>query len=146
MDCSMPGLPVHYQLPEFTQTHVNWVGDSIQPSHPLLSPSSPAFNLSQHQGLFQWVSSPNQGAKGLGLQLQLNIQDWFPLGCPCNPRESQESSPIPYPYMTTGKIIALTRWTFVRKIMPLLFNKLSRLLITSVSIFALSYLISSHSI
>ena len=53
MDCSMPGLPVHHQLLEFTQTHVHCVGDAIQPSHPLLSPSPPAFNLSQHQGLFQ---------------------------------------------------------------------------------------------
>ena len=52
MDCSTPGLPVHHQLPEFTQTHVRWVGDAIQPSHPLSSPSLPAFNLSQHQGLF----------------------------------------------------------------------------------------------
>ena len=54
MDCSKPGLPVHCQLPEFTQTHVHWVGDTMQPSHPLSSPSPPAFNLSQHQGLFQW--------------------------------------------------------------------------------------------
>ena len=53
MDCSMPGLPVHHQLPESTQTHVQWVGDAIQPSHPLSSPSPPALNLSQHQGLFQ---------------------------------------------------------------------------------------------
>ena len=57
MDCSTPGLPVHHQLPEFTQTHVHWVRDAIQPFHPPLSPSPPAFNLSQHQGLFQWVSS-----------------------------------------------------------------------------------------
>ena len=57
MDCSTPGLPVHYQLPEFIQTHVHWVSDAIQPSHPLSSPSHPAFNLSQHQGLFQRVSS-----------------------------------------------------------------------------------------
>ena len=57
MDCSMPGLPVHHQLPEFTQTHVHQVGDAIQPSHPLSSLSSPTFNLSQHQGLFQRVSS-----------------------------------------------------------------------------------------
>ena len=57
MNCSMPGLPAHHQLPESTQTHVYWVGDAIQPSHPLLSPSSPALNLSQHQGLFKWVSS-----------------------------------------------------------------------------------------
>ena len=53
MDCSMPGLPVHHQLPEFTQTHVHRIGGAIQPSHPLLSPSPPAFNLSQDQGLFQ---------------------------------------------------------------------------------------------
>ena len=53
MDCSMPGLPVHHQLPELTQTHVHGVGDAIQPSHPLLSPSPPTFNLSQHQGLFK---------------------------------------------------------------------------------------------
>ena len=57
MDCSMPGLPVHHQLPEVAQTHVHRVSEVIQPSHPLLSPSPPAFNLSQHQGLFQWVSS-----------------------------------------------------------------------------------------
>ena len=63
MDCSMPGLPVHHQLPEFTQTHVHWVGDAIQPSYPLSSPSHPAFNLSQHQGLFKWVSSSHQVAK-----------------------------------------------------------------------------------
>ena len=60
MDCSMPGLPVHHQLLEFTQTHVHWVGDVIQPSQPLLSPSPPAFSLSQHQGLFKWVSSSHQ--------------------------------------------------------------------------------------
>ena len=82
MDCSTPGLPVHHQLPEFTQTHVHWVGDVIQPSHPLSSPSSPAFNFSQHQGLFQWVSSSHQVAKVLASSsvLPMNIQDWFPLG------------------------------------------------------------------
>ena len=62
MNHSMPGLPVHDQLPEFSQTHVHQVGDAIQPSHPLSSPS-PAFNLSQHQGLFQWVSASHQVAK-----------------------------------------------------------------------------------
>ena len=86
MNRSMPGLPVHHQLPEFTQTHVHWVGDAIQPSHPLLSPSPPALNLSQHQGLFKWVSYSHQVAKVLEFQLQhqsfqwMNIQDWFPLG------------------------------------------------------------------
>ena len=68
MDCSTPGLPVHHQLLEFTQTHVHWASDAIQPSHPLSSPSPPAFNLSQHQSLFQWVSSSHQVAKGLEFQ------------------------------------------------------------------------------
>ena len=69
--------------PEFTQTHVHWVGDAIQPSHPLSSLSSPALNLSQHQGLFQWVNSSHQVAKVLELQLQhqsFQTQDWSPLG------------------------------------------------------------------
>ena len=70
MDCSMPGFPVHHQLTEFTQTHVRWVSDAIQPSNPLLSPSPPAFNLSQHQGLFKWLSSSHQVAKVLALQHQ----------------------------------------------------------------------------
>ena len=76
MDCSMPGFPVHHQLPELTQTHVHWVGDAIQPSHPLLSPSPPAFSLSQHQGLFQWVSSSHQVAKVLEFQLQHQSFQW----------------------------------------------------------------------
>ena len=70
MDCSTPGFPVHHQLPELAQTHVHWVGDAIQPSHPLSSPSPPAFNLSQLQGLLQRVSSSHQVAKVLELQLQ----------------------------------------------------------------------------
>ena len=65
MNCSMPGLPVHHQLPESTQTHVHWVGDAIQTSHPLSSPSPPAPNPSQHQGLFQWVNSSHEVAKSL---------------------------------------------------------------------------------
>ena len=69
MNCSMPGLPVHHQLPEFTQTHVHRVGDAIQPSHPLSSPSPPASNPSQHQSLFQWVSSLHEVAKVLEFQL-----------------------------------------------------------------------------
>ena len=69
MNCSTPGLPVHHQLPEFTQTHIHRVGDAIHPSHPLSSPS-PVFNLSQHQGLFQWVRSLHQVAKVLEFQLQ----------------------------------------------------------------------------
>ena len=70
MDCSVPGLPVHHQLLESTQTHVHWVGDVIQPSHLLLSPSPPTFNLSQHQGLFKWVNYLYQVVKVLEFQLQ----------------------------------------------------------------------------
>ena len=76
MDCSKPGLPVHCQLPEFTQIHVHWVSDAIQPSQPLLSPS-PAFNPSQHQGLFQWVSSSHQAAKVLEFHLQHQSFQWI---------------------------------------------------------------------
>ena len=75
-DCSMPGLPLHLQLPELAQTHVHWVGDVIKPSHPLSSPSPPGFNLSQHQGLFQWVSSSHQVDKVLGFQLQHQSFQW----------------------------------------------------------------------
>ena len=70
MDCSTPGFPIHHQLPELAQTHVHRVGDAIQPSHPLSSPSPPTFNLSWHQALFQGVSSSHQVAKGLEFQLQ----------------------------------------------------------------------------
>ena len=77
MDCSTPVFPVHQQLPELAQTHVRWVGDTIQPSYPLLSPSPPAFNLSQHQGLFQQVSSSNQVAKVLALQLHHQSFQWI---------------------------------------------------------------------
>ena len=99
-----PGLPIHHQPPEFTQTHVHWVGDAIQPSHPLLSPSPPTFNLSQHLGLFQWVSSSHQVAKILEFQLQHQSFQWIfrtnfledgLVGSPCSSRDSQESSPTP---------------------------------------------------
>ena len=78
MNCSTPGLPVHHQLPESTQTHVHWVGDAIQPSHPLLSPSSPALNLSQHQGLFKWVSSLHQVAKVLSFSFNISPSNEHP--------------------------------------------------------------------
>ena len=103
MTRSTPGLPVHQQLPEFTQTHVHRVSDAIQPSHPLSSsPSPPTFSLSQHQGLFQWVSSSHQVAKVLKFQLQHQSFQWTPradllenvlVGSPCSPRDSQGSSP-----------------------------------------------------
>ena len=94
---STPGLPVHHQLPESTQTHVHQVGDAIQPSHPLPSPSSPAPNPSQHQGLSQWVSSSHEVAKVLEFQLQHQSFQWTPrtdllsyglVGSPCSPRDS----------------------------------------------------------
>ena len=142
MDCSTPGLLVHHQLPEFTQTHVHRVSDAIQPSHPLSPPSPPALNLSQHQGLFQWVSSSHQVAKGFAFQLQHQSFQWtfrtdfleVWLVWSCSPRDSQESVKhhsskasillhsaffivqLLYPYVTTGKTIALTRWTFVGKV------------------------------
>ena len=78
MNCSTPDLPVHHQLPESSQTHVHWVSDAIQSSHPLLSPSPPALNLSHHQGLFKWVSSSHQVAKVLEFQLQHQSFQWTP--------------------------------------------------------------------
>ena len=82
MNCSMPGLPVHHQLPKFTQSHVHWVSDAIQPSHPLSSPSPPALNPSQHQSLLQWVSSAwggqGTGASALASFLPKKSQGWFP--------------------------------------------------------------------
>ena len=77
MKCSMPDLHVHYQLPELALTHVHWVGDAIQPSHPLSSPSPPAFNLSQQRGLIWWISSSHQVAKVLEFQLQHQSFQWI---------------------------------------------------------------------
>ena len=104
MNHSMPGLPVHHQHPEFTKTLVHWVSDAIQPSHPLSSPSPPAPNPSQHQSLFQSVSSSHEVAKVLEFQLQHHSLQRNPrvdllqnglVGSPCSPRDSQESSPTP---------------------------------------------------
>ena len=104
MDCSTPGFPVHHQLPELTQTQVHRVNDAILPSHPLLYPSLPAFNLPQQQGLYQWVSSSHQMAKLLEFQFQQQSFQWIfrtdflyngLVGSPCSPRDSQESSPTP---------------------------------------------------
>ena len=77
MDCSTPDLPVHHQFPEFTQTHVHWVSDAIQSSHPLSSPSTPIFNVSHHQGFCRWVSSSHQVAKVLEFQLQHQYFRWI---------------------------------------------------------------------
>ena len=156
MDCSTPGLPVHHQLSDFTQTHVHWVSDAIQPSHPLSSPSPPALNLCQHQSLLKWVSSLHQVAKVLQPQLQHQSSQWTPrtdfrinwwdlhavqgtLKSLLQHHSSKASillhsaffiDQLSHPYMTTGKTIALTRQTFVGKVMYLLFNMLSRLVIT----------------
>ena len=84
MNCSTPGLPVHHQLLEFTQTHVHWVSDAIPPSHPLSPPSLPAFNLSKLQGLSQWIDSASGGqsieASGSASVLKVNVEGWFPWG------------------------------------------------------------------
>ena len=104
MDCSTTGLAVHHQWMEFTQTHVHWVGDAIQPPHLLLSPSPPNFNLSQHQGLFKWLSSSHQVAKILKFQLQHQSFQWILrtdflqdglVWSPWGTWDSQESFPIP---------------------------------------------------
>ena len=104
MNFSMPGLPVHHHHPEFTQTHVHRVRDAIQLSHPLSSPSPPAFNPSQHHSLFQWVNSLHEVAKVLEFQLYHHSFQRNPrvdllqnglVGCPWSPRDSQESSPTP---------------------------------------------------
>ena len=104
MDCSMPGFPVQHQFLEFAQTHVHPVGDAIQTSHPLLSPSLPAFNLSQHQGLFQWVISSHRVTKYWSFSFSIKsfqwifrtdfLEDWL-IWSPCSARDSQECSPTP---------------------------------------------------
>jgi len=104
MNCSTPGLPVHHQFLEFTQTHVHQVSDAIQPLHPLLSPSPPAPNPSQHHSLFQGVNSSHEVAQVLEFQLQHQSFQGTPrtdllqnglVGFPCSPRDSQEFSPKP---------------------------------------------------
>ena len=157
MDCSTPGLPVHHQLPEFTQTHVHWVGDDIQPSHPLSSPSPPAFNLS-HIKVFSnesallirrpkyWSLSFNISPSSEHPGLISFRMDWLDLLAVQGTLKSllqHHSSKasilqcsaffivqLSHPYMTTGKTIVLARWTFVGKVMSLLFNMQSRLVIT----------------
>ena len=157
MDCITPGLPVHQQLPEFTPTHVHRSADTIQPSHPLLSPPSPASNLSQHQGLFKWVAlhvrwpmywsfSFNISPSDEYSRLISFRMDWLDLLAVQGTLKSflqHHSSKasvlrcsaffivqLSHPYMTTRKTIALTRWTLVGKVRSLLFIMLSRLVIT----------------
>ena len=153
MNHSTPGLPVYHQLPESTQTHVHCVSDAIQPSHPLLSPSPPALNLSQNQGLFKESALPIRWSKYWSLSFNISPsnkhpglisfrKDWLDL------LEVQENLKsllqhhsskasilqhsaffivqLSHPYMTTGKTTALSRQSFVKKVMSLLFNMLSR--------------------
>ena len=154
MNCIMPGLPVHHQLPEFTQTHVHRVSDAIQPLHPLLSPSPPAPNSSQHQDLFQWVSSSHDVAKYWTFSFSIIPSkeipglisfrmDWLDLlvvqGTLKSLLQHHSSKAsilrhsasftvqLSHPYMNTGKTLSLTRRTFVGKVMSLLLKMLSRL-------------------
>ena len=154
MNRSTPGLPVHHQLPKSTQTHVHWVSDAIQPSHPLV-PFSSCPQTFPASGSFQMSHLFTSGGQSIGVSA--STFPWTPrtdflldglVGSSCSPRDSQESPPTPqfktsilwcsgffivqlsHPYMTAGKIIALTRWTFVDKVMSLLYNTLSRLIIT----------------
>ena len=116
MNRSTPGLPNHHQLPEFTQTHVHWVGEAIQPSHPLSSPSPPAPNPSQHQSLFRWVNSSHEVTKILEFQLQHHsfqrtsraglLQNGL-AGSPCSPRDSQESSSTPQFKSINSSVLSL---------------------------------------
>ena len=160
MNSSTPSLLVHHQLLEFPQTHVHRVSDGIQPSHPLSSPSPPALNLSQHQVFsnesavrirwpkywsFSFNISPSNEHPGL---ISFTM-DWLDLlavqGTLKSLLQHHSSKPsilwrsaffivqLSHPYMTTGKTIALTRWTFVDKVMSLLSNMLSRLVITFLS-------------
>ena len=157
MNCSTPGLSVHHQLREFTQTHVHRVGDVIHPFHPLSSPSPPAPNPSQHQGLsnestlrmrwpkywsFSFSIIPSKEYPGL-ISFRMDWLDLLAVQGTLKSllqHHSSKASIFPclaffvvqlsHPYMTTGKTIALTRWTFVGKVMSLLFNMLSRLVIT----------------
>ena len=156
MDCSRPGFPVNHQLLELAQTHVHRVGDAIQPSHPLLSPSPLAFNLSQHQSLsnesvlhirwskywsFSFSISPSNEYSGL-ISSRIAWLDLLAVQGTLKSLLQHHSSKastlqcsalfivqLSHPYMTTGKTIALTRQTFVGKVMSLLFNMLSRLVI-----------------
>ena len=120
MDCSTPAFPVHHQLPEVTQTYVHQVGDAIQPPHSQSPPSPLVLNVSQHQGLFQWVGSSHQVAKVLELQLQhLSFQwlfrvvfllDWL-FWSPCCPRDSKESSPAPQFESISSSVLSLPLWS-----------------------------------
>ena len=153
MDCRTPGLPVHHQLPEFTQTHVHWVSDAIQPSHPLSSPSPPGFNLSRIRVFFsesvlhiRWPKywsfsfsiSPSNEYSGL-ISFRIDRLDLLAVQGTLKGLLQHHSSKasilrrsaffivqLSHLYMTAGKVLALTMWNFVSKVMSPIFNKLSR--------------------
>ena len=149
MDSSIPGFPVLGHLPEFAHTHVHWIGDAIQPSHPLSSSCLLSFPASGSFLRSQLFTSGGQSIRTSASVLSRNIQGWVPLELPgLISLQSKGLSRVfstttvwvsilwcsaffmvqlSHPYMTTGKTIALTRWTFVVKVMSLLFNMLSRL-------------------
>ena len=156
MDCNIPGFSVHHKLLGFAQTHVHWVSDAIQPSHPLSSPSPPAFNLSirvfsSESALpirwpkywsFSFSISPSNVHPGL-ISFSMDWLDLLEVQGTLKSLLQHHSSKasvlycsafcivqLSHPYLTSGKIIALTRWTFVGKVMSLLFNMLSKLVIT----------------
>ena len=157
MACSMPGFPVHYQLPELAQTHVHWVSDTIQPSHPLLSPSPPASVLPSIRVFSNESVLPIRWPKYWSFSFKIRStnehpglisfrMDWLDLlsfqGTLKRLLQHHSSKAsilqhsaffivqLSHPYMTTGKTIALTRWTFVDKWMSLLFNMIFRLVMT----------------
>ena len=158
MDYNTPGFPVLHYLPELAQTHVHWVSDAIQPSHPLSSSSPPFFNLSQHQGLFLWVSSSIRWPEYWSFSFNITPSNEHPGLTPIGwtgwiillavqgtlksllQHHSSKASilccsafftvQLSHPYMTTGKTIALTIWMCVDKVMSLLFNMLSKLVMT----------------
>ena len=158
MDCSTAGFPILHYLPEFAQTHVHWVSNAIQPSYPLSPSSPPALNLYQHQGLFQWIGSLHQMVKYWSFSISPSNEysglisfriDWFDLFAVQGTlmsllqHHSLKASvlqcsafflvQLSHKYTTPGKTIALTIWTFVGKMMSLLFNMLYRLLIALLS-------------
>jgi len=157
MDCGMPGFPVYHQLLELAQTHVHWASDAIQPSHPLSSPSPPSIfpsiRVFSNESVLHirwpkyWTSSftisPSNEYSGL-ISFRMDWLDLLAVQGTLKSLLQHHSSKasillhsaffivqLSHPYMTTGKTIALTRWTFVGKVMSLLFNMLSRLVITS---------------
>ena len=165
MDCSMPGLPVHHQLPEFTQTHVHWVSDAIQSSHPLSSPSPPtslfpSIRVFSSESVlrirwpkywsFSFIISPSNEYSGL-ISFRMDWLDLLEVQGTLKSLLQHHSSKasvhwlsaffivqLSHPYMTTGKTIALTRWTFVGKVMSLLFNMLCMLVITFLKYWSVS--------